>query len=239
MLATITLTLATSCQPMRISSAIHNGQSISQGVVANAKLERQVAVSEPSVGLNLTDGDRLSTGPNNYIEITDGFGTRTIVYPNTTVRIGSLWLEIGKMFVVAKGQFEVKDERVAGGVDGTAFLVESTGASTRYTVLEGRVILRSPTDAWPAIAVNPTVQCTIRKGRPPKGERLSVGNQKGITQEVNRIETRLHGPEIKRHFFDLGTEHSSLDRHRSSHSNIMEEFDQLIGPSGPGRRNQG
>ena len=187
------------CQPLHISKANYNGRAISRGPVNSAQLSRGGATAPPSVGATLNTGDLLHSGQGTYVEISDAAQTQVILYPNTSVRVSSIWLEIGKLFVKARGSLEIKDQRVAGGVDGTAFFVESSGRSgiTRFTVIEGQVTLRSQAGNWRPVAVRAPAYCTVTPGRQPVSNSLSEISRNNLINEANRLEQLLHGPGSK------------------------------------------
>jgi hypothetical protein len=68
------------------------------------------------------------------------------------VRLGSLFVEIGRILVRARGLFEVDTENVVAGVEGTEYVLQfAPDRSVKVIVFDGVVVCRSPTGSWSPI----------------------------------------------------------------------------------------
>ena len=94
-------------------------------------------------------GDTLSTGPDTAFVLSYPGGARAYVYPNSRVRIGSIFDDIGKVFVKVKGAFTVKTQFVTAGSEGTQYWVNVRERDeVKVVVVEDVVSLSSNTGAW-------------------------------------------------------------------------------------------
>jgi ferric-dicitrate binding protein FerR (iron transport regulator) len=78
------------------------------------------------------------------------------------VRQGSLFVEIGEIFVRAKGFFEVKTEFVTAGTRGTEYLTRvSPREGATVVVLEGSVRCESQKLSWPEFVLESGQKATF------------------------------------------------------------------------------
>jgi hypothetical protein len=91
------------------------------------------------------------------------------IYPNTKVRIGSIFVEIGKIFVRVKGLFEVRTDLVTAGSEGTEYWVEvSAQQQVNVGVVEDVVKLSSNAARWPAIKLTQNNKAATNAGNAPR-----------------------------------------------------------------------
>ena len=138
----------------------------------------------------LQPGDAIWTGPNTEAVISYPSGARAYLRPNTQVSIGSLFVEIGKVFVKVRGVFQVKTAFVTAASEGTEYWVEVQPAGVRTVVAEGQVNFYSNAGAW-SRPLGPTEQAASR------GAMLQMSgaaNPAEIRQElewVRRMDTQV------------------------------------------------
>ena len=124
-----------------------------------------VVAAEPEVVLE--NGDVLWTGPDTSVLVSYPGGARAYLHPNTRIRIGSLFLEIGKVFVRVKGLFEVKTTFLTAGSEGTDYWVQVDDARASVVVIEGRVRLApSAAAAWQTMTIGVRQQGIIANSAP-------------------------------------------------------------------------
>jgi hypothetical protein len=92
----------------------------------------------------------IATDAQSFALIRYDDGTTIYLRPNTVVRPGSLFVEIGEIFVKAKGFFEVKTAFVTAGTQGTEYLTRvSPREGATVVVLDGSVKCESQKLSWP------------------------------------------------------------------------------------------
>ena len=76
-------------------------------------------------------------------------GNKIILDSNTRARLGSFFVEFGRILAQVKGFFEAESDNITAGVEGTEFVFEITrDRSVAVTVLDGTVVCRSKTRSW-------------------------------------------------------------------------------------------
>lgn len=122
------------------------------------RIRRDGQALAPVPGLPLRAGDLVETLPPLVAVIRFEDGHEAVLLPATRVRIGSMIAEIGNLFVrvyeSARDRFKVKTRYVTAGVEGTSFWVRvEPGDRLTVGVSEGRVLLSSVDQRWPALPV--------------------------------------------------------------------------------------
>jgi hypothetical protein len=121
-----------------------------------------------TVPMDLEFGDEVSVRPPSFVTIVFPEGHEVTLTPNSRVRLGSLWVFIGEMFVRARGAFKTETEYWTAGVKGTEFYVRIAGNQpATLGVLEGSVGLESKTGGWKPIDVNENEVATLDRDRAP------------------------------------------------------------------------
>lgn len=107
---------------------------------------RRLPVSLPYL---LQSNDVIQTGPDAVARVWFPEGNEIILDSNTRVRLGSLFVEFGRILSRIRGFFDVESENVVAGVEGTEFIFEITrDRSVAVTVLDGTVVCRSKIRGW-------------------------------------------------------------------------------------------
>lgn len=132
--------------------------SIGQDVIRLTRGTAEIVVAPDMV---LLPGDAIWTGPDTAVVISYPGGARAYLYPNTRARIGSLFVEIGKVFVKVRGLFQVKTTFVTAASEGTQYWVVVQPGGVRTVVVDGRVNLYSNEGAWSTV-LGPARQSTTR-----------------------------------------------------------------------------
>jgi CHASE2 domain-containing sensor protein len=140
----------------------------------------------------LIAGDELRTGPGSAVILHFPTSNEVYVLPGTRVRIGSVFLFVGKVFVRAKGFFAVKTEFATAGVEGTEFWVGvDAKRSVGVGVLEGSVRLESPTGLWGPVRVTSNEVFRIpQKQQPPSEDPNPQDDLNRIRQLIQGIDKR-------------------------------------------------
>jgi len=107
---------------------------------------RRLPVSLP---YQLQPGDVIETGPDAVAVVRFPEGNEIILDSNTRVRLGSFFVEFGRILARVQGLFEAESENVTAGVEGTEFVFEVTrDRAVAVTVLDGTVVCRSKIRSW-------------------------------------------------------------------------------------------
>lgn len=102
-----------------------------------------------SLPYQLQPGDVVQTGSDAVARIRYPEGHQIILDVNTRARLGSFFIEFGRILARARGFFEAESENVVAGVEGTEFVFQVPGdRSALVTVLDGAVVCRSKTQSW-------------------------------------------------------------------------------------------
>ncbi|MBK7235365.1 MAG: FecR domain-containing protein [Sterolibacteriaceae bacterium] len=100
----------------------------------------------------LRPGDVIQTGPDAVARIRFPEGHEVILDVNTRARLGSFFVEFGRILARARGFFEAESENVVAGVEGTEFVFQvPRDRSVMVTVLDGVVVCRSRTGVYPPV----------------------------------------------------------------------------------------
>ena len=84
---------------------------------------RRLPVSLP---YELLPGDVIETGPSAVAVVHFPDGNKIILDSNTRARLGSFYVEFGRILARVKGFFEAESENITAGVEGTEFVFEVT-----------------------------------------------------------------------------------------------------------------
>ena len=138
----------------------------------------------------LKTGDELRTQSGSTV-ILHFLGSEVYVLPQTRVRIDSIFVFVGKVFVRAKGKFAVKTEFVTAGVEGTEFWV-GVGAKNAVSVgvFNGSVRLESRTGLWRPVSVTRNQVFRIPQQQPPSKDLTPQDDLDRIRQLVEGMDKR-------------------------------------------------
>ncbi len=201
---TATLPLAlllslTACTiPSRIDSIIVN-DAIATGVSGDVKLFRGDEVLDTAAGTAIEIGDRIVTGANaKAVLLLENGQVEVVLLEDTEVRISSLFLAFGEIYVRIKdnfsGVFEVPSVDVVASPEGTEFVVKvpragESGVVYQCVVLEGRVRVRPATSqAWRPVLLNAKEEVTLTSAGQSRQRTLNRRDYNAWIKRVNEVE---------------------------------------------------
>jgi hypothetical protein len=183
------------CAAVSFDGAVKRGVLSSESELKSIEIVRQGSPITARRHLSLEQGDRVSTDSESTAIIRYANGTVVYVRPNSVVRIGSIFVEIGEIFVRAKGFFRVDTEFVTAGVEGTEYVVRvGPQQQTGVIVLEGRVGCESKLQRWPKFSLGPLEKARFEREGPPDRSRAGEAEIQEIRRWVNEIDRILPPP---------------------------------------------
>ena len=159
-------------------------------VLGSATVIQQGRAIPARANMLLKTGDELRTQSGSTV-ILHFLGSEVYVLPQTRVRIDSIFVFVGKVFVRAKGKFAVKTEFVTAGVEGTEFWV-GVGAKNAVSVgvFNGSVRLESRTGLWRPVSVTRNQVFRIPQQQPPSKDLTPQDDLDRIRQLVEGMDKR-------------------------------------------------
>lgn len=128
------------------SSGVQIGEA-----VAIYRQGQRIAAGLP---LALQPADVLETGPGSLAVIRYADGGEVVLDVRTRVRIGSLFVDFGRILARVHGLFAADTEFVITGVEGTEYTLEARrGGAVAVIVLDGAVLCRSKSGSWEPVRV--------------------------------------------------------------------------------------
>jgi hypothetical protein len=195
LLACLACILLCGCAAVSFDGAVKRGVLSSESELKSIEIVRQGSPITVRRHLSLEQGDRVSTDSESTAIIRYANGTVVYVRPNSVVRIGSIFVEFGEIFVRAKGFFRVDTEFVTAGVEGTEYVVRvGPQQQTGVIVLEGRVGCESKLKRWPKFSLGPLEKARFEREGPPDRSRAEEAEIQEIRRWVNEIDRILAPP---------------------------------------------
>jgi FecR protein len=149
----------------------------------------------PELSMGLVPGDEIRTEADSTAIIRFADGTEVIVGPNTHIRIGSLWVLFGEIYVKARGLFRVETLYVTAGVEGTQYLLTvDSQAEMSMVVLDGAVRLTSKTGSWEPVALRKLEHGVFRPQETPLMSRVDPAQGNRIIQAINQPVPKILAP---------------------------------------------
>ena len=146
------------------------------------------------VGMTLAVGDRIETPGNAEAVIRWPSGSEIFMRPNSAGTIGSFTAMVGEVFARIKGVFAVETTFVTAAARGTAYLVRTArDGATTVIVVEGEVIVDSPTAAWRSVRMGPGTQAQAHP-QAPVPVPASVDELRRTQAWVGRLEKQVPAP---------------------------------------------
>ncbi|MGF1468789.1 MAG: PASTA domain-containing protein [Sandaracinaceae bacterium] len=183
--------LLSGCIPPRIETVYREAGAGTGGL----RLERGGVDVPPAEGVDLEEGDVLTTGPGVHVRIAFREG-HALVLPGSRVEIGSLFVWLGE--VLFGGRLEAATEYFTAGVAGTRYAVRvdpEAGAHV-LTVFEGRVVVRS-SQARTERSVGPAEELELSPGAGSQGAHRTVVrtvSREEFNERLNRYRPYLTEP---------------------------------------------
>lgn len=177
------------CATVSFDGAVKRGAFVGETELKSIEILRQGTPISVRQHLPLEPGDRIRTDSESTAIISYASGTVVYVRPNSVVRIGSIFVEIGEIFIRAKGFFQVDTEFVTAGVEGTEYVVR-VGPQQRVgvIVLSGRVACTSKANRWPTFTLGPYEKAKFERDGPPERSRADEGEIDEIRRWVAEVE---------------------------------------------------
>lgn len=185
------------CATVSFDGAVRRGALATESELKSIEIVRQGKPIGVRQHLALEAGDRIRTDSESTAIISYASGTVVYVRPNSVVRIGSIFVEIGEIFVRARGFFQVDTEFVTAGVEGTEYVVR-VGPQQRVgvVVLSGRVACTSKAKRWPKFTLDPYEKAKFERDGPPERSRADEAEIDEIRRWVAEIE-RVASPTVQ------------------------------------------
>jgi hypothetical protein len=144
----------------------------------------------------LQPGDVIETGPDAVAVIRFPDGNEIIVDSNSRVRLGSFFIEFGRILASVRGFFEAESENVIAGVEGTEFVFEvARDRSVSVTVLGGTVVCRSKTAGWATRLGRGELLYSPYPNRVSPGKRLATQKElDDIRRWIKKVEQSTEQP---------------------------------------------
>lgn len=188
--------------PPQIHSVIENN-SVVDGASNEVQIMRAGVALPATSGAGLEVGDVITTGPDSQaVLLLENGAVEVIMLENSEVRISSIFVTLGEIFVRVKKKltstFEVESEYGVAGVEGTEFVV-SVGQDVDYrcVTIEGKVKVRSARSSWPSRSILTQQEITVKSGANPQQRTLSPVQYNALVSRVNNIE-RIFRPKSMR-----------------------------------------
>lgn len=182
----------------QINTVIVN-DNVVDGATQEVQIVRAGLVLPAARGANLEVGDVVKTGPaSQAVLLLEGGAVEVIMMENSEIRISSIFVALGEVFVRVKKKlgsvFEVESDYGVAGVEGTEFIVSvRRGADYSCVTLEGKVKVRSANGGWPARSVPARQEITVNSGSTPQQRTLNQVEYNALVNRVNHVE-RIYRP---------------------------------------------
>ena len=188
--------------PAQVHSVIVDNQIVKEAT-NEVQINRAGVVVPVAPGAALEPGDVITTGPGSQtVLLLENGAVEVVLLENSEVRISSIWVEIGEVFVRVKKRlrekFEVESEYGVAGVESTEFIVRvrPDGAPPeeyRCVTLQGQVDVRSTSGTWSPLTVRAGEEVTGRSGTPPQLRQLDRKEYNSLVKRINDVE-RVYRP---------------------------------------------
>jgi hypothetical protein len=177
------------CAPVMLDGVVKRDRLASASEIQSVEIVRQGRPITASDNLALEPGDRIRTDSESTAIIRYASGTVVYVRPNSVVRIGSIFVEIGEIFVRVRGFFEVDTEFVTAAAEGTEYVVRvKPGNDVDVVVLEDKVACLSKTKRWPRLVLTAGEKARFDKESPPVHASATQSELDEIRRWVAEIE---------------------------------------------------
>jgi len=183
--------------PPQVHKVLVNDQLVSEAS-EQVQVIRAGVSSPVNPGTTLETGDIVKTGPGSQaVLLLENGAVEIVMLENTEIRISSVWVEIGEIFVRVKKSlrevFEVESEYGVAGVEGTVFTVrvqpgQTTADPYECITLEGQVQVRSASNAWSPVRLRAgeAVAASSTTAQPKRTlDRREFNN---LINRINRVE---------------------------------------------------
>lgn len=180
--------LSAGCGLASLQSILKQDRLATIGEVQEVQIFRKGVRVATQLGMELEKEDEIRTNADSTAVLRFADGTEIIVAANTHVKISSLFVFLGEIYVKARGLFGVETEFVTAGVEGTEYLLTvGRGSSVTLVVLDGTVSMTSRTGRWAPISVRKFEGATAQGQAAPQRRPWDPAEINGIIRRVNQI----------------------------------------------------
>jgi hypothetical protein len=170
-----------------------------EGTTAGNDVLRRGQRLEAVGGMRIEKGDVIETSPGGgaVVRFDEKEEAKALLFENTRVRVGSIWLWFGK--VLSIGRVDVSNQFVLAAAEGTRYLVEvprCEGGPARceatLTVLEGHVRVSPPAGQdWAPLRLAALDRLTVPAEGGPRVDRVGPDFKLAVERQVAELERRL------------------------------------------------
>lgn len=175
----------------KLRKVIHADGAETTGIARGVRLTRAGSEVSAELGMELLEGDAVSTDGGTRAVLESTAGTELLLGPDSEITLGksSLFLKLGRLFSKLREQFRLETKFVVAGVEGTEVdLSVDSSDVVSLSVLEGRVRVASRTEKWVAREYGEEEHGVIRAQAEPTKSRLDPAEQQNIRQWVEEFE---------------------------------------------------
>jgi beta-lactam-binding protein with PASTA domain len=191
-------TVPTPPSPPHVDSVIVGGAVVADGG-EDVRIIRAGATLAAQPGMGIEPGDQIVTGPRAQAVLAlEDEKVRVVMLEDTSVRVSSIFVDIGEVIVRILGRledaFEVESEYATAGAEGTEFLVGvRRDGGYRCVSLEGGVNVRSPRGTWQPAQLRTGEEAAGAPGTPIAERALGRDEYNALVKRVNEVELVLGG----------------------------------------------
>ena len=180
--------LSAGCGLASLQSVLKQDRLATIGEVQEVQIFRKGLRVATQLGMELAKEDEIRTNADSTAVLRFADGTEIIVAGNTHVKISSLFVFLGEIYVKARGLFGVETEFVTAGVEGTEYLLTvGRGSSVALVVVDGAVSMTSRTGRWAPISVRKFEGATAQGQAAPQRRPSDPAEINRIIRRVNQI----------------------------------------------------
>lgn len=180
--------LSAGCGLASLQSVLKQDRLATTGEVQEVQVFRKGVRVATQLGMELEKEDEIRTNADSTAVLRFADGTEIIVAANTHVKVSSLFVFLGEIYVKARGLFGVETEFVTAGVEGTEYLLTvGRGSSVALIVVDGTVSMTSRTGRWAPISVRKFEGATAKGPAAPQMRPWDPAEISGIIRRVNQV----------------------------------------------------
>ena len=178
-----------------LERAVRTDGSTGPAAAQSVRVVRRGVPIRAHLGLTFEREDEIETDASTSVVLRFGGGTEIIVGPETRVKISSLKVFFGQIYVTVVGLFEIETEYVTAGVEGTEYWLRvARGDTVDIVVIEGRVRLASKSGRWPPVSIGRLQGATMVRDAPPRPRPVDPGEVNTIIRWVNGVKSATGRP---------------------------------------------
>lgn len=184
-----------------LRKAINRETAATSGTAQGVRLVREGKELTAEIGMELLEGDTVSTDGQTRVVLESSMGSEIFVGPDDEVTLGkgSVFLKRGRLFSKLKELFRLETKYVVAGVEGTEVdLSVDSGDVVSLAVVEGTVRVASRTERWGARTYGEGEHGVVRGEAEPTKSLLDPTERQNIRQWVEEFERPSEGAGVAR-----------------------------------------